>query len=49
MNLDSTMLSKISETKTNTSWYHVHVKSQWKKVELTETELRKVVIQDRKV
>ena len=31
MNLDSTKLSKISETKANTSWYHVHVKSEGKK------------------
>ena len=48
MNLDSTKLSKISETKANTSWYHVHVKSEGKKVELPETELKKVVIRDKK-
>lgn len=43
------MLSKISKTKTSTSWYHIRVKSEWKKVELTETELKKVVFWDRKV
>lgn len=40
------MLSKISETKTSTSWYHIHVKSEWKKVELKETGLRKSVNRD---
>ena len=44
MNLDSAMLSEISQTKTDTSWYHVVVKSEGKKkVELTETEDKKVV------
>ena len=44
------MLSKISQTKTNTSWYHLHVKSKGKKkIELTERKNKKVVTRDWRV
>ena len=38
MALDSIMLSEISQRKSNTAWYHLHVESKKKKGKLTETE-----------
>ena len=39
MNLEAIMLSEISQTKKNTAWCHLNVKSKRKKMELKETEL----------